>query len=113
MLLTNLTWPAISVPKETPVVIPIAAIEQHGHHLPLATDSMLLAEIVRRVESAMTASILVTPLMWLGNSDHHLDFPGTLSASPRTYFGYAGGVDGQLDHTWLSASIYSQWARRQ
>ncbi|MCA9181233.1 MAG: creatininase family protein, partial [Planctomycetales bacterium] len=53
MLLTNLTWPAIEkLPKDTPVVIPIAAIEQHGHHLPLATDSMLLAEIVRRVESA-------------------------------------------------------------
>ncbi len=100
MLLTNLTWPAIEkLPKHTPVVIPIAAIEQHGHHLPLATDSMLLAEIVRRVEAAMSASVLVTPLMWLGNSDHHLDFPGTLSASPRTYLDMLVGLmDNLITH---------------
>ncbi len=100
MLLTNLTWPAIEkLPKHTPVVIPIAAIEQHGHHLPLATDSMLLTEIVRRVEAAMPASILVTPLMWLGNSDHHLDFPGTLSASPRMYLDMLVGLmDNLITH---------------
>lgn len=100
MLLTNLTWPAIEkLSKDTPVVIPIAAIEQHGHHLPLATDSMLLAEIVRRVETAMPDSILVTPLMWLGNSDHHLDFPGTLSASPRPYLDMLVGLlDNLITH---------------
>ena len=31
------------------------------------------------------AAILFAPLMWLGNSDHHLGFAGTLSASPRNY----------------------------
>ena len=69
-----------------PVVIPVAALEQHGRHMPVFTDSLLLGEVMRRVEraTAPTAS-LFTPLMWLGNSDHHLDFPGTLSASPRVY----------------------------
>lgn len=86
MLLQELTWPTIaSLPKTTPVVIPIAAVEQHGHHLPVHTDSMLLGEIVKRVEQAMTDKILVAPLMWLGNSHHHLDFAGTLSAAPRVY----------------------------
>ena len=31
------------------------------------------------------ALVLFTPLMWLGNSEHHLDFPGTMTASPRVY----------------------------
>ncbi len=86
MLLQELSWPAIGrISKDTPVVIPIAAVEQHGHHLPVYTDSMLCGEIVRRVELAMRDEVLVTPLMWLGNSHHHMDFPGTLSAAPRVY----------------------------
>ena len=32
------------------------------------------------------------PLTWLGNSDHHLDFPGTLSAAPRPYLDLLGGL---------------------
>ena len=93
MFLSELTWPDVAgLSKDTPVVIPIAAVEQHGHHLPVYTDSMLLSEIVRRVESAMRDQILVTPLMWLGNSDHHLDFPGTLSAPPRVYLDLLVGL---------------------
>ena len=86
MLLHEMTWPAIGqLSKDTPVVIPIAAVEQHGHHLPVYTDSMLCGEIVRRVELAMHNEVLVAPLMWLGNSHHHMDFAGTLSAAPRVY----------------------------
>ena len=86
MNLTDLTWPAIAaMDKSTPVVFPIAALEQHGHHLPLFTDSLLCGEIVRRVSDRLGNQVLFAPLLWLGNSDHHLDFPGTLSAEPRSY----------------------------
>lgn len=100
MYLQQLTWLEISqVSRSVPVVIPVAAVEQHGHHLPVFTDSMLLGEIVRRVESAMGTSALFAPLMWLGNSHHHLDFPGTLSASPRTYLDILVGlVDNMIQH---------------
>ena len=67
------------------MVIPVAAVEQHGHHLPVYTDSLLLGEAVRRVELAMRDRVLFAPLQWLGNSHHHIDFPGTLSAGPRLY----------------------------
>jgi creatinine amidohydrolase len=46
---------------------------------------MLLGEVVRRVEQSMKAQVLFTPLMWYGNSHHHMEFPGTMSASPRVY----------------------------
>lgn len=86
MNLVELTWPAVaSLSPDTPVVIPVAALEQHGHHLPVFTDSLLLGEIVRRVEPRCGERVLFAPLQWLGNSDHHLDFPGTLSAAPRVY----------------------------
>jgi creatinine amidohydrolase len=87
MNLSDLTWPQIAaLAPNTPVVFPVAAIEQHGHHLPVATDSMLLAEVVRRVHALMrNESVLFAPLQWLGNSDHHLNFAGTLSAQPSAY----------------------------
>ena len=43
MQLADLKWPEVaSLPKTMPVVIPIAALEQHGRHMPVFTDSMLL-----------------------------------------------------------------------
>lgn len=93
MKLTDLTWPAVAaLPADTPVVIPVAALEQHGHHLPVFTDSILLGEIVRRIEPRFEAGVLFTPLMWLGNSDHHLDFAGTMSAAPRLYLDLLNGL---------------------
>ena len=87
MELTDLTWPAVAaLDRDTPVVFPVAALEQHGRHMPLFTDSILLGEVVRRVKQSPAAGkVLFAPLQWLGNSHHHLDFPGTLSASPRAY----------------------------
>ncbi len=86
MFIADMTWPAVqALNRNIPVVIPIAAVEQHGHHLPVSTDSLLLAEVVRRAEGELGDSALFAPLQWIGNSHHHIDFPGTVSASPRLY----------------------------
>ena len=100
MNLSDLTWPVIArLPRDTPVVFPIAAVEQHGHHLPLYTDSLLLGEIVRRITDRFADRVLFAPLLWLGNSDHHLDFSGTLSASSRTYLDLLANVaDNLISH---------------
>jgi len=86
MQLADLKWPDIeALSRDTPIVIPVAALEQHGRHMPLFTDSLLLGEVIRRVTEKLKDRVLFTPLMWLGNSEHHLDFPGTMTASPRVY----------------------------
>src|SRR5690349_7584984 len=93
MNLIEMNWPSVAkLSKATPVVFPIAALEQHGGHMPLFTDSMLLGEIVRRSAERLGERILWAPLMWLGNSDHHLDFAGTLSAPPRVYLDLLNGL---------------------
>ena len=93
MQLADLTWTKIqSLSRETPVVFPIAALEQHGGHLPLFTDSLLCGEIARRAAEKVGDRALFAPLFWLGNSDHHLDFSGTLSAPPRTYLDLLSGL---------------------
>jgi creatinine amidohydrolase len=80
-------------------VVPIAAVEQHGAHLPVFTDSMLLGEVVRRSAEALGDSVVWAPLLWLGNSHHHMDFAGTLSAGPRTYLDLLGDlIENLLTH---------------
>lgn len=93
MKLATLTSPEIAaLSRETPIVIPIAALEQHGAHLPVFTDSLLVEEIVRRTHEHLSPQILVLPVMWLGNSHHHMDFAGTTSAEPRTYLDLLFGI---------------------
>jgi creatinine amidohydrolase len=98
--LQEMTWPAVAAAgKDTPVVVPIAAVEQHGRHLPVFTDSLLLGEVTRRAGESLGDRVIWTPLLWLGNSHHHLDFPGTLSAAPRTYLDVLGDlVDNLVAH---------------
>jgi creatinine amidohydrolase len=100
VLLEELSWPRLSaIANELPVVIPIAAVEQHGRHLPVFTDSMLLGEVVRRAADVLGDRVIWTPLLWLGNSHHHLDFAGTLSAAPRHYLDLLGDlIDNLIGH---------------
>ena len=93
MLLQNLTWPDVAArSKDTPVIFPVAALEQHGRHMPVFTDSMLMGEIARRTEAQLGDRALFAPLQWLGNSHHHMDFPGTISAEPRVYLDLLCGL---------------------
>lgn len=99
MQLYEMNWPQVDqLPRDTPIVFPIAALEQHGHHMPLFTDSLLLGEVVRRVTERVAESVVFAPLMWLGNSEHHLDFPGTMSAAPRTYLDLLKEMAGNFLH---------------
>ncbi|MCE9533321.1 MAG: creatininase family protein [Planctomycetes bacterium] len=67
------------------VVLPLGSLEQHGRHLPLLTDSLIGGEIAQRVETALANDVLLLPMQWLGSSDHHLKFPGTISIPSNLY----------------------------
>ena len=93
MRLSDLNWPGVDgLSRDTPVVFPLAALEQHGRHMPVFTDSMLVGEVTRRAEERLGERVLVAPVFWLGNSEHHLDYPGTLSAAPRPYLDMLGDL---------------------
>lgn len=67
------------------VLVPLGSLEQHGPHLPLLTDSLIGGELAARVEAALPETVLLLPVQWLGSSDHHLRFPGTLSVPSALY----------------------------
>ncbi len=67
------------------VVIPIAAVEQHGPHMPTGTDTILCTAIAEALESDLESRILLTPTVWLGASAHHLRFGATLDSALDSY----------------------------
>src|ERR1700722_458630 len=87
MLLENLTWPEVKrlKPATKVVVLPLGSFEQHGHHLPLTTDTDIVTAVARGVERRHAKKILCLPTLWPGHSTHHLNFPGTLSVSQMPY----------------------------
>ena len=84
----ELTWKAV---KELDVsnylvVWPVASLEQHGPHLPLGTDSIILDAVIQNVRTRLGKGFkgIFLPQLWYGKSPEHLGFPGTVSLSART-----------------------------
>jgi len=67
-------------------VLPVAAIEQHGPHLPVFVDACIGQGVVDRVMTLLPADLPVTflPMMPVGKSNEHIAFPGTLTLSAET-----------------------------
>jgi creatinine amidohydrolase len=76
------------------VVVPIGSIEQHGNHLPVVTDTLLTNHVVRGAVDRVSESVpvLETPPVWIGCSQHHLEFGGTLSVELETFLSVLANV---------------------
>jgi creatinine amidohydrolase len=88
-----MTWPEIKAEQEhgrNTVVIAFGATEQHGPHMPLATDALLGDHLARLVAESLDA--FVAPTVRVGCSEHHLEFAGTLSLSEGTFHGIVGDI---------------------
>ena len=80
--------------EETIVIVPVAAIEQHGPHLPVATDTMLARVVAQRAAeiAANTTPTLVTECIWSGLSEHHMAFGGTLTLDFQSFLQVIGSI---------------------
>lgn len=74
MHLKYIHWPELSSVRERIFVIPLGSMEQHGDHLPLFTDSIIVTHIADRVEQLCSDKIIMLPTQWLGHSPHHRRF---------------------------------------
>ena len=77
---------ASGLAAQTVAVLPVAAVEQHGPHLPLSVDATLLAGVIDAALPLLSADlpVLLLPAQNVGLSTEHLSYPGTLTLSPAT-----------------------------
>jgi creatinine amidohydrolase len=86
--LVHLTWTEIRDLDKTEgiVLLPVGAIEQHGPHLPVTTDTLLVTTVLKRAMQLLplTVSAWRLPAVSYGKSNEHQNFPGTISLSAET-----------------------------
>jgi creatinine amidohydrolase len=87
---TEMSWQDIagasSATRRWIAVLPLAAIEQHGPHLPLGVDAFIAEAYLARVRQILPETLPVTflPVQRIGVSTEHVAFPGTLTLSAET-----------------------------
>lgn len=88
-----LKWAELSSPAVAAIdksrlvaVLPVAAVEQHGPHLPLGTDLLIAKGYIERISTMVPRDVdaAFLPVQAVGKSDEHITFAGTLTLSPAT-----------------------------
>jgi creatinine amidohydrolase len=85
--MTETRWERMTAPelralaeRNAVVILPVAALEQHGPHLPVWTDSFIGHSVaIRAAELCADLPAVVLPPMWMALSEHHFPFGGTIS----------------------------------
>jgi len=83
----DLAWTDFrSLPDDAVAILPVAAIEQHGPHLPVSVDATINAGLLTRALTLVPpdATVLALPMQSVGLSVEHVRFPGTLTLSAET-----------------------------
>ena len=83
--LAALAWPELEsrLARGATAVVPLGATEQHGPHLPFATDTWIADALAARVCARVPGAVAL-PALAFGCSSEHADFPGTLSLRTAT-----------------------------
>lgn len=93
----DLTSPQLgAIDRDVPVVLNIAAIEQHGAHLPLATDATIGKHFTDSIDAALGRDVLIVPQIAVCCSRHHMAFAGTLTVRHETFLAYLTDLLGSI-----------------
>ncbi|RBI62182.1 creatininase family protein [halophilic archaeon] len=106
MYLADQTWPDLGdyVAEESVAVVPLGSTEQHGPHLPLATDHLIAEGLAR--EAADRAGFLCTPTVNVGVSPHHKQFHGTMWVDPPEFRDYVESFSRNLTYHGVDRIVY-------
>ncbi|MDQ6811231.1 MAG: creatininase family protein [Actinomycetota bacterium] len=91
--LDTLAWPQVQAEIEAgrdTIVLALGATEQHGPHMPLATDALIGDHLARMLADRLDA--FLAPTLRVGCSEHHLGFAGTISLSEETFHAVVGDL---------------------
>ena len=74
--LVGAVWP--DLPAAPLLLVPLGSLEQHGHHLPLGTDTAVACAVAEEAAEVLPNTLLA-PALAYGASGEHEDFSGTIS----------------------------------
>ncbi|WP_396612937.1 creatininase family protein [Haloferax sp. S1W] len=106
MYIADQTWPELGeyVAESSLALVPLGSTEQHGPHLPLATDH-LIAEALAR-EAADRTGFLCTPTVNVGVSPHHRQFHGTMWVDAPQFRDYVESMTRNLAYHGIDRVVY-------
>ncbi|MEF8799702.1 MAG: creatininase family protein [Halolamina sp.] len=106
MYIADNTWPDLSeyVAEESVALVPLGSTEQHGPHLPLATDHVIAEGLARA--AADRAGFLCTPTVNVGVSEHHRQFHGTMWVSPTAFREYVESFTRNLTYHGIDRVVF-------
>jgi creatinine amidohydrolase len=83
----HLTWAEINeaAALKKMVVLPIGAIQQHGPHLPVDADMLIVTTLALAAAEQRPERVLVAPTLPYSYNLEAMDFPGTVSVAARTF----------------------------
>ena len=82
--LAGSVWP--DLPDAPTLVVPLGSVEQHGHHLPLGTDTAIACAAAEAAVASL-GGVLLAPALAYGASGEHEGFPGTVSIGTEALTG--------------------------
>jgi creatinine amidohydrolase len=90
----ELTWPEMrdAIARQPAVLLPFGTVEDHGPHLPINTDNVIVEAICLEAARRAPGEMLVMPTVAYGLDEHHIDFPGTVSVEISTLIEYVTDV---------------------
>jgi creatinine amidohydrolase len=94
----ELTWPEMreAASRQPVVLLPFGTVEDHGPHLPVNTDNVIVEAICLEAAGRAPGEMLVMPLLAYGLDEHHMDFPGTISVDMQTLLAHLADVAGSV-----------------
>ena len=106
MYLADHTWPELgeALSEASVGLVPLGSTEQHGPHLPLATDH-LIAEALASAATEETAAVR-TPTISVGVSPHHRQFPGTMWVDPPEFRNYVESFTRNLAYHGIDRIVF-------
>lgn len=106
MYLAEQAWPDLAAyfESESLALVPVGSTEQHGPHLPLATDAIIAEGFAHEV--ARRTGFLCTPTIDVGVSPHHRQFHGTMWADAPAFRTYVESITSNLTDHGIDRVIY-------